>query len=86
MGNFRTDLCIMLRSARRAQHLSQQQVADRLGVSRSAYTYYETGKTLPDLLTARTLSQLYGLPPEAFLYPENFVESGDVPRRRATKK
>ena len=31
--------------------LTQQQVADRLKIERSTYTYYETGKTKPDINT-----------------------------------
>ena len=30
--------------------LTQQQVADRLKIERSTYTYYETGKTKPDII------------------------------------
>ena len=38
-----------LKAARLACKLTQSQVAEILGVDRSAYTYYETGKTTPSL-------------------------------------
>ena len=34
--------------------LTQQQVADRLKIERSTYTYYETGKTKPDISRLQT--------------------------------
>ena len=36
--------------------LTQQQVADRLKIERSTYTYYETGKTKPDIGTLIKIS------------------------------
>ena len=38
-----------LKAARKACRLTQNQVAEILGIDRSAYTYYETGKTSPSL-------------------------------------
>ena len=38
-----------LRAAREACKLTQGQVAEILGVERSAYTYYETGRTSPGI-------------------------------------
>ena len=49
--------------------LSQRQVAGELGLSRSAYTYYETGKTTPSAVDLFTLAQLYRVPVEEFFRP-----------------
>lgn len=38
-----------LRSARERKHLTQQQVADLLGIDKSTYCGYETGKRQPDV-------------------------------------
>ena len=38
---------------------TQQQVADYLKISRSTYTYYETGKTEPDLESIQKLAKLF---------------------------
>ena len=40
-----------------------------LGLSRSAYTYYETGKTTPSAVDLFTLAQLYRVPVEEFFRP-----------------
>lgn len=37
-----------LRDIRTLRHLTQQQVADKIGLSRPAYTAYEIGKNIPD--------------------------------------
>ncbi len=41
--------------------LTQQQVADRLKIERSTYTYYETGKTKPDINTLIKIAKVYGI-------------------------
>ena len=40
-----------LRAIRNMRGMTQQQVAEKLGVDRSTYTYYETGKTNVDVDT-----------------------------------
>lgn len=46
---------------------TQQQVADYLQISRSTYTYYETGKTEPDLENIKKLAKLFGVSVEELL-------------------
>jgi len=41
--------------------LTQQQVADRLKIERSTYTYYETGKTKPDIETIVKLGKVFNV-------------------------
>ncbi len=41
--------------------LTQQQVADRLKIERSTYTYYETGKTKPDIETVVKLAKVFNV-------------------------
>ncbi len=41
--------------------LTQQQVADRLKIERSTYTYYETGKTKPDIHTLIKIAKVYNI-------------------------
>ena len=41
--------------------LTQQDVADLLGLERSSYTYYETGKITPDVETLVRLSKIYNV-------------------------
>ncbi len=40
---------------------TQQQVADALNLERSTYTYYETGKTTPDINTIIKLSKIFNV-------------------------
>lgn len=56
-----------LRIIRNQNNLTQQQVADILGISRSAYCGYERGRRSPDLDTIIELSKFFKLPPENFL-------------------
>ena len=48
-------------SARKNKGLSQETVAEKLGVSRQTISKWETGETLPDIRQAKRLSILYGL-------------------------
>lgn len=56
-----------LRALRVSAGLSQQKVADRLNISRSAYSYYELGTTEPDIFKIRSLAGLYGITMEDLL-------------------
>lgn len=50
-----------LKDFRKAAHLTQQQVSDTIGVKRSAYAYYEIGKSTPKLNILKKLADLYGV-------------------------
>ena len=60
-----------LRTIRKASHLTQQQVADKLEMNRSTYAYYETGKTTPSIFTLMKLSQLFQVPIDYILNIKN---------------
>ncbi len=49
----------MLKKVRKEHNLKQQDVADILGIERSTYTFYETGKTCPSLPTMVKLAKAY---------------------------
>ncbi len=55
------DLIYNLMRYRYDAGLSQQKVANMLNVERSTYTYYETGKTTPDIFTIIKLSKIFGI-------------------------
>ncbi|MBE6732351.1 MAG: helix-turn-helix transcriptional regulator [Ruminococcaceae bacterium] len=65
----RPKLSEVLLKYRELNHFTQQFVADKIGITRSAYTYYETGKTEPSMETLQLLQKLLGIPTEAF-FPE----------------
>lgn len=47
--------------ARKKKGLSQEAVAEKLGVSRQTISKWETDETLPDIRQAKKLAVLYGL-------------------------
>lgn len=47
-----------LKSLRKSKGLLQQDMADKIGVTKSAYGYYEQGKTTPDVITARKIADI----------------------------
>ncbi|MCH5320828.1 MAG: helix-turn-helix transcriptional regulator [Eubacterium sp.] len=53
------DLSEKLKYLRKKSCLTQQQVADSLGIKRCTYTYYEIGKSRPKLETLKMLARLY---------------------------
>ena len=72
-----------LKAARQACKLTQGQVAEILGIDRSAYTYYETGKTSPSLTNLLRLASVFEVD-VAWLLGENkseehshFLSAGD---------
>jgi transcriptional regulator with XRE-family HTH domain len=46
---------------RKKAGLSQEEVADKLGVSRQTVSKWETDQTIPELIRAKLLSQLYNV-------------------------
>ncbi len=59
-----------LKKARVDCGLTQQQVADLLGIDRSSYTYYETGKSKVSTQTLRLLAVVFGVEFNSLLYEE----------------
>ena len=47
---------------RKQSGMSQEAVAEKLGVSRQTVSKWETDETLPDIRQAKRLAMLYGLP------------------------
>ncbi len=56
-----------LRMTRMSRNLTQQQVADKLQIDRSTYTYYETGKTTPSIFTLMKLAEIFQVPIDSIL-------------------
>ena len=60
-----------LKELRNKAKKSQQEVADYLGVSRQAYSHYETGKREPDLETLLKLGEYFECSIDEMLRPSN---------------
>lgn len=75
---------ITLRAARINAGLTQEQVQEQLGISRSTLHRIETGKCSPKYKTLCQLCQLYGISP-AFIKAER-IEMHTMRRNEAAKK
>lgn len=64
---FAINLGESLRELRLSYRYTQQNIADTLAINRSAYTYYETGKTQPDIATIKQLAILYNMDVDSIL-------------------
>ena len=51
----------MIRQRREAAGLSQQELAERLFVSRQTVSRWESGSRTPDLMTAKSIARLLGM-------------------------
>jgi len=50
-----------LLALRKKEGLSQEEVAEKLNVSRQTVSKWETNQTVPELIKAKLLSQLYNV-------------------------
>lgn len=53
-------MAITLKAARVNVGMSQQEVADALGIHKNTVVSYEKYRTIPDIETAKALAALYG--------------------------
>ncbi|MBQ9552782.1 MAG: helix-turn-helix transcriptional regulator [Clostridia bacterium] len=62
-----------LRLLRRACGFSQEDVANVLGVDRSAYSYYESGKTEPSITNLVKIARMYRVSTDTLVDNEGFA-------------
>lgn len=48
-----------LKELRKSKSMTQKEVAEKLNITREAYTLYETGKNVPTIETLKKLAELY---------------------------
>jgi len=56
-----------LKRLRYQSDLTQKQIADLLGIDRSTYTYYETGRTRPDMNMLVKIAKIYKISCDSIL-------------------
>ena len=66
-------LCEKLYKLRRAAGLSQEELAEKLTVSRQAVSKWENGAAQPELSKLVELSRLYGVSVDELLVPSRFM-------------
>jgi transcriptional regulator with XRE-family HTH domain len=59
--NKNNEFSLRLRELREKAKLTQQSVADCLGITKSAYGYYENGDSVPDVKTLYKMAELFGV-------------------------
>ena len=62
-----------LKTLREKEGMSQDQLADRLGIKKAAVSSYETGKRIPRTDTLYALARLFGVPTDAFFPPADSI-------------
>ncbi len=70
------DNLVMLR---KLNGYSQEQIAEKLGISRQAYAKWENGSTVPDIDRAALLAELYGVTLDSMIKTETAEGVGIVP-------
>ena len=66
------DICKALRELRKAQHKTQREVAEALGITPQSYQAYESGKTLPTLENFLRLCIFFDITPDILLGIKEF--------------
>ena len=68
-----------LRKLRQSRGISQQQVAEYLGVNRTTYVKYETGKSEPNVGTLKKLAQYFDISMDYLLCGDEAIEIFSAP-------
>lgn len=75
----------VLRQIRKSKQMSQQKVADILGIDRSTYSYYETGKSELDIKTLLALCEIFDVTLDEMLnQDESILKTSLVTNAKAT--
>ena len=70
------DNLVMLR---KVNGFSQEQISEKIGISRQAYAKWESGATVPDIEKASALAQVYGVSLDSLLKGEDVEGMGNLP-------
>ena len=70
------DNLVMLR---KLNGFSQEQIAEKIGISRQAYAKWESGATVPDIDKAALLAQAYGVTLDSLMKTETVDGVGIIP-------
>lgn len=68
-----------LLTLRRLYGFSQEELAEKIGISRQAYGKWEKGESVPDLERAAQLAAVYGTTVDALLHTEPLSDGTSIP-------
>lgn len=86
MRAFNENFAMMLHSRRLKRKLSQQQIAEALGIPLSTYAYFEIGKVFPEIRMLADLKKLLHIPAKAFLYPKRYIHKKSLRKWKKKQK
>jgi transcriptional regulator with XRE-family HTH domain len=58
---------------------SQEEIAEKIGISRQAYAKWESGATIPDIEKCKRLADIYGISIDSLVKTETVDEIGRIP-------
>ena len=64
---------------RKLHGFSQEQIAEKINISRQAYAKWESGATIPDVEKAAQLAQVYGVSLDGLMKTERTEGVGEIP-------
>lgn len=74
------DLGQAIRTLRTKQQMTQEQLAERIGMSTNAVSMIELGKTMPPKATVERLARAFGIPVSYMLLAT--IEESDIPEEK----
>lgn len=66
-------------SLRKLNHMSQEELAEKLGISRQTLSKYETGESIPDIERSKAIADAFGVSLDELVNYENGPDSFPVP-------
>lgn len=66
-------------SLRKLNHMSQEELAEKLGISRQTLSKYETGESIPDIERSKAIADAFGVSLDELVNYENAPDSLPVP-------
>lgn len=81
MENMKNNIAVNLRYLRNKSNLSQEEVAEKIGVSRQSVAKWENGDSLPDIIKCDALAELYDVSLNDLVRYDSEKEGVPIPPR-----
>lgn len=69
---------------RKSHHMTQEQVAQKIGLNRTSYTCYEIGSSLPGVMTLCTLADIFDVSLDYLMGRSDSPKTADVSQGHPT--